>query len=59
MAARSEWLSHESDLAAVALLLLLLLLLLLVCCSNGTEPIFRASRARASLRGGARPSECV
>ena len=57
MAARSEWLSHESDLAAVALLLLLLLLL--VCCSNGTEPIFRASRARASLRGGARPSECV
>ena len=57
MAARSEWLSHESDLAAAALLLLLLLLL--VCCSNGTEPIFRASRARASLRGGARPSECV
>ena len=43
MAARSEWLSHESDLAAAALLLLLLLL---VCCSNGTEPI-SASRARS------------
>ena len=39
MAARSEWLSHESDLAAAALLLLL-------CCSNGTEPI-SASRARS------------
>ena len=44
MAARSEWLSHESDLAAAALLLLLLLLL--VCCRNGTEPI-SASRARS------------
>ena len=70
MAARSEWLSHESDLAAVALLLLLLLLLLLVCCSNGTEPIFAAPRARvlpcaevqgrvSACEGRARACVCV